>query len=678
MFYERIQLLNWQRWTELVSAAITILCLAIPPLLPYAPVALGLAMLVALVNGRLSWAQGVFCAAVLAVLALAWLQINFRIPRPEFTLIGGVAQPAAKLAFMLKGIWALIADAWEDSVRLGRWFWIALGCGAGLWMVAQMRIHMALRLLLLLQGLTATVLLARTVYHPILAEGDAQNDRGWIAVQDWAREKTPVNTTFLVPSQPGGFRIYSERPVVCEWRDGTQLYFDASLADPSSANSWWRRLSDIRKDMSLDQSNRQVMHFKDLDGWSEKELKALAAKYGAGYIVLPNTRKRNLKEVFAAGKWKIYQPADAWPPEAKDGNLWVAQDKALEQAREDIERIRKADVRLVITDAAGKPLENVEFKLHLARHAFGFGCSLPFFLPTELGADGMEVVLPPVTEQELKRFLEVFNYTVIPYSGKWMYIEEEEGHRDYADLDKYVNFCAKNGIEMEFHFISGIWPRWFRLKAPAVQAELYAQHAHDLIARYADRIHIWQVVNDTYLIRMTPDVIREIRRTHPELSLGISDCTKFSRIPRRRRGGRRRPALRRRLRARRRPRVRPLPRHHRGAVSRLGAHAHRLLLHARPRTARPLARRQAHARLVRPLLQAGRASSSQRVSPAGRHACPADAGAAARRRRGPDPLIGAGACPGGRRDYIRPARPAICLPHPRRCSRGQLVARSAR
>jgi hypothetical protein len=52
----------------------------------------------------------------------------------------------------------------------------------------------------------------------------------WREVQDWVRLHTPKDAIFVTPPQEAGFRVFSERTVVGEWKDGTQQYFDETFA----------------------------------------------------------------------------------------------------------------------------------------------------------------------------------------------------------------------------------------------------------------------------------------------------------------------------------------------------------------------------------------------------------------------------------------------------------------
>jgi len=99
--------------------------------------------------------------------------------------------------------------------------------------------------------------------------------------------------------------------------------------------------------------------------------------------------------------------------------------------------------------------------------------------------------------------------------------------RKYEELDKYVDWCTKHHVEMEFHYLSGFVPDWFRYKTPQEQVAAFVRHGRQMADRYGDRIKYWQVVNDARLLEISAPVFEEIRRTHPDLKLGVSNCTRF-------------------------------------------------------------------------------------------------------------------------------------------------------
>jgi uncharacterized protein DUF6798 len=114
----------------------------------------------------------------------------------------------------------------------------------------------------------------------------------WRAAQDWVRENTPRSAVVLTPPKEAGFRVFSERTVVGEWKDGTQQYFDDAFV-----GEWAARMEALGDGYS---------------SLSDEQLLALAARYGASYIVLPRLPpRRGLRLVHRNPSWAVYlaQPA---------------------------------------------------------------------------------------------------------------------------------------------------------------------------------------------------------------------------------------------------------------------------------------------------------------------------------------------------------------------------------
>jgi len=132
-----------------------------------------------------------------------------------------------------------------------------------------------------------------------------------------------------------------------------------------------------------------------------------------------------------------------------------------------------------------------------------------------------------VDPRQLPLFLELFNYSVTSYSGKWDGLEPERGHPDYRALDAYIEWCQENGIAVEFHFVTGYPPPWLRdLSTEEQRAELL-RHASALIDRYGRRIAAWQIVNEQQLMRFAPEVFQLFRQRLPGVPLGLSHCARF-------------------------------------------------------------------------------------------------------------------------------------------------------
>ena len=112
---------------------------------------------------------------------------------------------------------------------------------------------------------------------------------GWREAQDWARRSTPKDAVFLTPPREAGFRVFSERTVVGEWKDGTQQYFDDGFV-----REWGDRMQALRGDAYASLSDRELLD--------------LAARYGASYIVLPaRPIRRGLVPAYRAKGYAVYR-----------------------------------------------------------------------------------------------------------------------------------------------------------------------------------------------------------------------------------------------------------------------------------------------------------------------------------------------------------------------------------
>lgn len=115
----------------------------------------------------------------------------------------------------------------------------------------------------------------------------------WRDVQAWARQNTPVDATFMTPPYYYGFRVESERPVVGEWKDGTQQYFSV----PFTA-AWWQRMQDLHA------ANASDTRYNDL---SAAEVTALAQKYQARFAVFFNDTELPFSIIYRNAWFRVYQ-----------------------------------------------------------------------------------------------------------------------------------------------------------------------------------------------------------------------------------------------------------------------------------------------------------------------------------------------------------------------------------
>jgi len=352
-------------------------------------------------------------------------------------------------------------------------------------------------------------------------------DNAWVDAQKWARTNTPQDAVFLTPVHRSGFRIHSQRAVVAEWRDGTLLYFA-----PNFAEEWWQRVKAAQPGLEIDEEKRQIIQpGLDYSVLSDEQLIKLCERYQVDFLLLPKSYLGNLQTVYSNQAWHIAQPK--FPPPkpvpggVKDEETWHAQETFMRDVVEpNIEKHRKGDLTIEIRDADGKAVYDLQYQLELTRHAFHFGAGLGFFVepPKKPDYDFIPIV---VKEVDKKHFLEVFNFSIIPYTGKWFYLEAEEGKRFYDDVDAYVNWCFENKIGIEYHFVTGYPPKWLESRPQEERQRQLLKHSNELIDRYGGKINHWQVVNEKRLLTESVAAFKLFRQRLPDAKLAISDCARF-------------------------------------------------------------------------------------------------------------------------------------------------------
>jgi hypothetical protein len=505
--WRRSRLSRWQVGLEVGSAVLTAAAVGVPACIALLPAALAVGMAVALVNGRLGWMQALVAAVAVGVCVLAWGTIAFVFP-PLSGMAWGSLWGHATAALGAGGIPLLIGGA------------LLLAAGMG---VRRERVRMMVN--------TAGVLAAAlgvTWVAPRLWKARMGNDP-WVAAQMWARAHTPVDALFLTPPEESGFRIYSQRSIVGEMRDGTQLYFSAAFARP-----WWERMAALQPGILRDPDGRSLMSpGKPLEQLDDAQVIGLAQEFGAQYVVLPDSAGagtgvgrgnagRSLEKVYDAGGWAIYLPQMAVVSHESSSVEMREEDRFLrETALPNIDKYRKSDVRVQIVDGDGKPVEGAAVNIVQTSSAFDFGASLPVFKARK--ADGADYLPPVVTPGQLDRFLEVFNYSVIPFSGQWRFVEAQRGKPDYADLDAYVAWCREHNVRTELHFVSGYVPAWAR---GGDNGRLTLAHATALAKRYGNKIEDWQVTCDEERGDAAA-LFAELRKDAPRARLGIAEDARF-------------------------------------------------------------------------------------------------------------------------------------------------------
>ena len=188
-----------------------------------------------------------------------------------------------------------------------------------------------------------------------------------------------------------------------------------------------------------------------------------------------------------------------------------------------IEKYRKADAKIRVVDAAGRPMPGVKVSVEQISHDFLFGCNIYGFdrLPNEAQNAAYK-----------KRFAELFNYATVGFYWRWY--EPQRGRPNYQYTDKVVAWCREHGIRMKGHPL--LWgdaagvPPWSNGQP---SAEIQRQRVQDIIRRYQGKIEFWEVVNEpSHLAEPKIDEpYRWARQADPRACLIVND---YSRAGRRR------------------------------------------------------------------------------------------------------------------------------------------------
>ncbi|HVT82056.1 MAG TPA: endo-1,4-beta-xylanase [Phycisphaerae bacterium] len=507
------------RVADVAAGGLILATLAVPGMLALLPLTLLCATAAALLAGHLSWRQALVAGAVLQVVVLAWLQIDFPLAFWRGDFLGGGAAGPAGMHFLSIAV-LLLAGVAAALLALAR----------------DWRVHAAVAGLALLTG----AWFAAGLFRQESQEDPASEHAQLADVAEWARGRTPPDAVFLT-AQPN-FRAAAERAIVGTWRDGTQLYFSAAYGA-----EWLDRAMSVEPGLELtDDGARLKTHGTGLDALDDQALVDLADQYKASYIVLRTpAQPRKLTVAFAGAAYTVYEPAIETPPVQVppgvfDPQMWAESEEFMNTTvQQNIAQYRMADLTLQVVDTDGRPVQNLPLKLDQKRSAFTFGVSLGFFEPNGISPNGDQKP-PTVRPVELEKAPEIFDGSMIAFSSKWQYLEPTKGKYNWSDLDKYVDYGTKNGWTMEFHHLSGILPNWveqmggvdgqtglnFPAPVPAMQAE-FNRHCLDTVARYADRIKYWQVVNEKYMMQYVPPVFKMLQQKYPRNQFGLSDCVKF-------------------------------------------------------------------------------------------------------------------------------------------------------
>ena len=164
---------------------------------------------------------------------------------------------------------------------------------------------------------------------------------------------------------------------------------------------------------------------------------------------------------------------------------------------EGIEKYRKGNAEIIVTDKNGKAVPDVKIKAVQKTHEFRFGANL--FMLDELETDDKN-------EKYKKYFTDVFNMATLPFY--WDTLEPQRNKPRYdknspkvyrrPPIDVCIEFCEKHGIEPREHALAydHFFPKWlYDASVDEIKGELERRYI-EISERYADKIPTIEVTNE--------------------------------------------------------------------------------------------------------------------------------------------------------------------------------------
>ncbi len=126
--------------------------------------------------------------------------------------------------------------------------------------------------------------------------GKQTND--WVSVQVWARNNTPPNSVFIVPTYIDGFRMYSERSIFADWSDGA-----LGLFHPSFIHEWWNRMELLGITKTKNNQTSRKIAYDNLD---EIMIRTIKERYKVDFIVIDAGNNLSFVKIYNNKGYSIY------------------------------------------------------------------------------------------------------------------------------------------------------------------------------------------------------------------------------------------------------------------------------------------------------------------------------------------------------------------------------------
>lgn len=183
----------------------------------------------------------------------------------------------------------------------------------------------------------------------------------------------------------------------------------------------------------------------------------------------------------------------------------VLEEKILLQADRDIEKYRKSDAIIEVVDHKGQPVSGAAVNVRQISSDFLFAANVTLItgdlgetIPIEHYRHQPRFTTKAQEDEFKKRFAELFNCATLPLY--WRPLEPAMGKPDYKAADRVLEWCKSQDITVKGHTL--VWihgdniPGWFAALLPEEQRKHLERHVRDVVAHYAGKIDMWDVVNE--------------------------------------------------------------------------------------------------------------------------------------------------------------------------------------
>jgi GH35 family endo-1,4-beta-xylanase len=195
-------------------------------------------------------------------------------------------------------------------------------------------------------------------------------------------------------------------------------------------------------------------------------------------------------------------------------------------AAERIDRFRKGELTIIVTDADEKPLAGADVRVTMTRHAFAFGSAVAAKALLAEGPDG----------ERYREFVAAHCTRVVFENDlKWPQWEDKLGR---ARMLQACDWLHERGIDVRGHCL--VWPSWRYMPKdvetlkdkPDSLRKRVADHVRDEAAAMRGKLVEWDVINEPYTNHDVMDVLgsdamvdwfRLAREADPQARLFLND-----------------------------------------------------------------------------------------------------------------------------------------------------------